>query len=92
MSTVEKISIALPRKMAASLKKVVKAGSYSSTSEIIREALRDWEVKQEERRAVIEKYRKLVQDGIESGPGRFNSMDELISEAKRTHMPRKKMA
>ena len=92
MSNVEKISVSLPPKMAASLKAVVEMGGYASTSEIIREALRDWEAKQEEKKVLIAHYRKLVQDGIDSGPGQFNSMDDLIAEARRRHVPRKKSA
>ncbi len=92
MSKVQKISIALPREMADLVKQAVDAGGYSSASEVVREALRDWEVKQQERQALIQKYRHMVQDGIDSGPGRFNSMDELIEEARRTHRPRRKSA
>ena len=53
-STVEKISIALPPEMVASVRKAVDGGEYSSSSEVVREALRDWSHK-----------RKLQQNGIE---------------------------
>ncbi len=68
MSNVEKISISLPKEMAASLKEVVATGAYASTSEIMRDALRDWQEKQEKKARVIAKYRKLVQDALDSGP------------------------
>ena len=83
MSTVQKISIALPPKMAANLKKAVAKGGYSSTSEVVREALRDWEEKQEIKKEQLLNLRKMVQDGIDSGPGQFESMEELIAEARR---------
>ena len=53
-STIEKISIALPPEMVASLRQAVDAGEYSSSSEVVREALRDWSHK-----------RQLQQNGIE---------------------------
>jgi len=42
MPTVEKLSIALPAEMAAVVRRAVEAGDYSSNSEVIRDALRDW--------------------------------------------------
>lgn len=42
MPTVEKLSIALPSEMAATVRRAVEAGEYSSNSEVIRDALRDW--------------------------------------------------
>lgn len=42
MPTVEKLSIALPAEMAAIVRRAVEAGEYSSNSEVIRDALRDW--------------------------------------------------
>jgi antitoxin ParD1/3/4 len=42
MPTVEKLSIALPAEMAAQVRKAVDAGEYSSNSEVVRDALRDW--------------------------------------------------
>jgi antitoxin ParD1/3/4 len=68
MSNVEKISVSLPKEMVASLKQVVAAGSYASTSEIMREALRGWQEKQEKKAKVIAKYRKLIQEALVSGP------------------------
>jgi antitoxin ParD1/3/4 len=47
MSTVEKLSIALAPEMAEAVRSAVNAGVYASTSEVIREALRDWRQKRE---------------------------------------------
>ena len=69
MSKVEKISVALPSKMATNLKKAVAKGGYSSASEVVREALRDWEDKQMRRGAQIAKLRAMIQEGIDSGVG-----------------------
>jgi antitoxin ParD1/3/4 len=45
MSEIERLTITLPAQMATDLKNVVAAGEYASTSEIVREALRDWKTK-----------------------------------------------
>lgn len=42
MPTIEKLSIALPSEMAALVRCAVNLGEYSSNSEVIRDALRDW--------------------------------------------------
>ncbi len=82
MSKVEKISVSLPKAMAATLKEVVATGAYASTSEIMREAVRDWQGKQEERTLVIEKYRKMVKDALDSGPLLDYSMDDIIQRGR----------
>jgi putative addiction module CopG family antidote len=45
MPNVEKISVALTSEMAAFVRDVVESGEYASSSEVIREALRDWKQK-----------------------------------------------
>jgi antitoxin ParD1/3/4 len=42
MPTIEKLSVALPAAMAALVRRAVDQGEYSSNSEVIRDALRDW--------------------------------------------------
>jgi antitoxin ParD1/3/4 len=42
MATVEKISIALPPEMVAVVRSAVDTGEYASSSEVVRDALRDW--------------------------------------------------
>lgn len=68
MSNVVKISIALPPDMIAVLRAAVESGEYASTSEIIREALRGWKIKRKVETLEIDELRRLVQEGIESGP------------------------
>ncbi len=68
MSTVEKISIALPQEMIAVLRAAVDSGEYSSTSEVIRDALRAWKLKRKVETLELEELRRLVQEGIDSGP------------------------
>lgn len=43
MAEIERISIALPKPMAATVRRAVDIGEYASASEVIRDALRLWE-------------------------------------------------
>lgn len=67
MAGVEKISIALTPDLAAAVQEAVESGGYASTSEVIREALRDWREKRRLHEQQINEIRKLWDDGIQSG-------------------------
>src|SRR5438874_12332982 len=45
MSSIEKVSIALPSDMLAMVKQAVEGGDYASSSEVVREALREWKAR-----------------------------------------------
>jgi antitoxin ParD1/3/4 len=68
MANVEKLSVAVTPEMASLMRTVVEAGEYASTSEVVREALRDWEYRRKQRDQAIEELRRLIQEGIDSGP------------------------
>jgi putative addiction module CopG family antidote len=59
MSSIEKVSIALSSEMLAVVRKAVAGGDYSSTSEVVREALREWK----QRRPVVTQPVALVVPG-----------------------------
>jgi antitoxin ParD1/3/4 len=45
MAEIERLTITLPSDMAAVVKSAVAGGDYASSSEVVREALRDWKMK-----------------------------------------------
>ena len=45
MATVEKVSIALPSDMLTMVRQAVDGGDYASSSEVVREALREWKAR-----------------------------------------------
>ena len=45
MAEIERLTITLPAEMAALVRGAVDEGNYASSSEVIREALRDWKTK-----------------------------------------------
>ena len=51
MANVEKISIALSADMVTLVRKAVETGDYASSSEVIREALREWKARRAVRNA-----------------------------------------
>jgi antitoxin ParD1/3/4 len=66
MAKLERITVTMPEEMAAKMRAAVEAGEYATTSEIVREALRDWSDYQERRQAALEKLRVLIREGEES--------------------------
>jgi antitoxin ParD1/3/4 len=77
MPGIEKVSIALSPEMVAMLKGAVASGQYASASEVVREALREWQLRRPLREAEIERLRKAWQEGIESGPSRPLDFEEI---------------
>ena len=45
MADIERMTITLPSDMAAVVRSAVDGGDYASSSEVVREALRDWKAK-----------------------------------------------
>ncbi|TPI39407.1 type II toxin-antitoxin system ParD family antitoxin [Mesorhizobium sp. B3-1-9] len=68
MGQVDKRSITLSPELAAAVDDVVAAGEYASASEVIRDALRQWKERRDLLGYSVEELRKLVQEGIDSGP------------------------
>jgi len=83
MSNVEKISVALTHEMAELVRHAVQAGEYATSSEVIREALRDWKAKRLLQQQEIEELRRLWKEGLQSGSGRFSNIEEIKQEAQR---------
>jgi antitoxin ParD1/3/4 len=83
MGKVEKMTIALTPEMAGYVREVVATGKYASTSEAIREAVREWQERQDLLGYTVEELRGLVQEGLESGISDAASMADIIADAKR---------
>ena len=83
MSNVEKVSIALTPEMAAIVRAAVANGEYVSTSEVVRDALRDWQLRRSLHEKELEELKHLWQDGVNSGPSQLSDMEAIKAEAKR---------
>jgi antitoxin ParD1/3/4 len=64
MPTIEKLSIALPTEMATIVRQAVEAGEYSSQSEVVRDALRDWTHKRNLRTQGLAELRRAWLEAI----------------------------
>ena len=65
MPNVEKISIALPPEIVAVVRQAVETGEFSSSSEVVRDALRDWTQKRSLRRQGIDELRQVWREAVE---------------------------
>ncbi len=82
MPDVQKVSIALTGAQVASLRAAVDAGEYATTSEIIREAVRDWQVKRALRHEEARRLRELWDEGKASGQPEPFDIDRTLAAAK----------
>ena len=86
MPHVEKMSVALTQEMAEMVRQAVETGEYATSSEVVREALRDWKHRRDFNQTGLEELRRLWTEGLHSGPGRYTTIQEIIAEARR-HAP-----
>jgi antitoxin ParD1/3/4 len=80
MANIEQINISLPSGTVSSIKAAVESGDYATTNEVIREALHDWERKRQLDELEVTELRKLIEEGIDSGPSL--EAGEVIAELK----------
>ncbi len=74
MQTAEKLSITLPAEMVRVIREKVSAGTYSSNSEVIREALRGW-MERDQRLAMLD---TAITKGIaDAESGRTQSVETV---------------
>jgi antitoxin ParD1/3/4 len=64
MGAIERLTITLPADMAGLVKGAVEDGDYASTSEVIREALRDWKLRRELRLGQIAELKADIARGL----------------------------
>ena len=84
MANIENISIALPLEMVTAVRQAVNNGEYASSSEVIREALRDWTLKRSLRRQGIEELREVWQEALQDkSPG--IPMDDVLDRLERKY-------
>lgn len=76
MSTIERMTITMPAEMAAVVKGAVEGGDYASTSEVVREALRDWKSKRALQLHELEALRADIARGLaDVAAGRVKAFD-----------------
>lgn len=82
MSDLERLTITLTPELAALVRGAIGEGDYASSSEVIRDALRDWRYKRQERAQTFKVLQDVVQAGLEDGTqGRVQDFDAAAIKA-----------
>ena len=95
MATIERLTITLPADMAGLVKGAVNDGDYASTSEVIREALRDWKLRRELRLGQLAELRADIARGLaDVAEGRVTDFDagRIIARGRKLLADRSKFA
>jgi antitoxin ParD1/3/4 len=76
MSTIERMTITMPADMAAIVKAAVDSGDYVSTSEVVRDALREWKMRRAIQLQEIAALKSDIDKGLaDVAAGRVNDFD-----------------
>jgi antitoxin ParD1/3/4 len=76
LGAIERLTITLPANMTGLVKGTVNEGDYASTSEVIREALRDWKLKRELRLRQLAELKADIDRGLSDvAQGRLADFD-----------------
>lgn len=83
MPEVRKVSVSLAADQIAALDAAVEADEYATPGEIVREAIRDWQIKRGLREQEMCRLRELWDQGKASGDAAPLDLDAVKSEARR---------
>jgi antitoxin ParD1/3/4 len=82
MAAVEILSIAISGEQAASIREVIARGEYSTTTDVISEALREWHAKRSPRHEDIEQICAIWDASIASGSAGPVDFSQIRQEAR----------
>ena len=77
--TMRPLTVSLSPQQIARLSKAVESGAYASNSEVVRDALRLWEQREELRELEIARLKQAYEEGLASGEPKELSLDDLLS-------------
>jgi antitoxin ParD1/3/4 len=76
LAEIERMTITLPSDMAAVVKGAVEGGDYASSSEVVREALRDWKMKRAHQLQALASLKTDIDRGLtDLAEGRVEEFD-----------------
>lgn len=86
MAEIERMTITLPSDLAAVVRSAVNGGDYASSSEVVREALRDWKTKRALQLQELTALKADIDRGLaDLAEGRVQDFDaDRIAERGRT--------
>ena len=77
-ASMKTLTISLSPQQIGRVQRAVDSGAYASNSEVLREALRLWEQREELRTLELEQLKTAYREGMASGEGRKVDADELL--------------
>ncbi|MGJ0394111.1 MAG: ribbon-helix-helix domain-containing protein [Methylocystis sp.] len=77
------VQLSLPEDLAAEISAAVERGEYASENDALVGAVEEWRAQRQVGSIGVEKLKRLVREGIESGPGCFESFEDIRAEARR---------
>ena len=77
------LEVSLPDDLAAEVTSAVQRGEYASESDAVLGAVAEWRVQRVAETIGVEELRRLWHEGVDSGPGRSMSTEEIKAEARR---------
>ena len=83
------MNVSLPKKQENYVRSLVKKGRYNSASEVVRTGLRLLEEKERVNELKLKELKRLIQEGIDSGPAAPLDMEEIKATARRQFKERK---
>ena len=99
MADLERLTITLPADMAGLIRGAVDGGDYASSSEVIREALRDWKMKRQLRLGQLAELKADIDRGLaDVAEGRLIQFDarriiargrKLLADRSTSALPRR---
>jgi len=86
MTQIERMTIALPVEMAAVIREAVESGDYASSSEVFRDAIRDWKHKRYLQREEVTHILSGVQQGLaDLQAGRIKPAEEVLTRLEKKY-------
>lgn len=82
MATVDKRSISLTPELASIVDTAVAEGDYATSSEVVRDALREWKERRDFHGYTREEVRALLQAGLASGDPKPWNKDDFLASAR----------
>ena len=95
MAELERLTITMPGELAAVIKAAVAEGGYASTSEVVREALRDWKIKRAIQHEEITALKADIDKGLaDVAAGRVTELntDRIIERGRKLLAARRSSA
>jgi antitoxin ParD1/3/4 len=79
---IQKVEVSLPTDQVAAMRDAVESGEYETASEIVSEALSEWQLKRKLSEQDIARLRELWNEGKASGEPAALDLDRLWVEAR----------